>query len=32
VLGEDGTIEGVREELELGLEIVGSDALLTTVL
>ena len=32
VLGHDGTVEEVREELELGIEIVGSDALLTTLL
>ena len=32
VLGHDDTVEGVREELELGLDIVGPDALLTTLL
>jgi hypothetical protein len=32
VLGHDDTVEDVRQELELGIEIVGSDALLTTLL
>lgn len=32
VLGHDDTIEGVREELELGIELVGPDAVLTTLL
>ena len=32
VLGHDGTVEDVREELELGIEIVGPDAPLTTLL
>ena len=32
VLGHDGTVEDVRDELELGIETVGSDALLTTLL
>ena len=32
VLGHDDTVEGVREELELGIEIVGPDALLTSLL
>jgi hypothetical protein len=32
VLGHDDTVDDVREELELGIEIVGSDALLTTLL
>jgi len=32
VLGEDGTIEDVREELELGIEIVGPDTPVTTLL
>jgi hypothetical protein len=32
VLGHDGTVEDVREELELGIEIVGPDAQLTTLL
>jgi hypothetical protein len=31
VLGEDGTVEGVREELEFGLEIVGPDAALNNL-
>jgi hypothetical protein len=26
VLGEDGTVDGVREELLLGMEVVGPDA------
>ena len=32
VLGHDDTVEAVREELELGLEIAGPDASLTTLL
>ncbi len=32
VLGEDGTVEGVREELELGIDLVGADAELTGLL
>jgi hypothetical protein len=32
VLGHDDTIEAVREELEFGIEAVGPDALLTTLL
>ena len=32
VLGEDDTIEGVREELEFGLEAIGPDTLLTALL
>ena len=32
VLGEDDTIEDVREELEAGLDTVGADALLTALL
>jgi hypothetical protein len=32
VLGHDDTVEDVREELEFGIEIVGSDAFLTTLL
>jgi hypothetical protein len=32
VLGHDDSIEAVREELELGLELVGPDASLTTLL
>ena len=32
VLGHDDTVEGVREELESGIEIAGPDAPLTTLL
>jgi hypothetical protein len=32
VLGHDDTVEDVREELELGIEIVGPDTLLTTLI
>ncbi|GAB1644698.1 hypothetical protein [Krasilnikovia sp. MM14-A1259] len=32
VLGHDETVEGVREEIEFGLETVGPDALLTTLM
>ena len=32
VLGHDDTVDGVREELELGIELLGSDAELTSVL
>jgi hypothetical protein len=32
VLGEDETVEGVREELDFGIEAAGPDALLTTLL
>jgi glycine/D-amino acid oxidase-like deaminating enzyme len=32
VLGEDGTIEAVRDELDLGIELVGPDSPLTTLL
>jgi hypothetical protein len=32
VLGDDGTVEDVREELELGLETAGPDTLLATLL
>ena len=32
VLGHDGTVEGVREELELGIGLIGADASLTTLL
>jgi hypothetical protein len=32
VLGEDDTVEGVREELELGIETAGPDTSLTTLL
>ena len=31
VLGHDDTVEGVREELELGLELAGPEAPLTTL-
>jgi len=32
VLGDDDTVEGVREELELGLETAGPDTSLSTLL
>jgi hypothetical protein len=32
VLGHDDTLEGVREELELGIETAGPDTLLSTLL
>jgi hypothetical protein len=32
VLGHDDTVEAVREELEFGIETVGSDTSLTTLL
>ena len=32
VLGHDDTVEGVREELEFGIETAGQDTLLTTLL
>ena len=32
VLGHDDTVEGVRQELELGVELVGADAALTSLL
>ena len=32
VLGHDDTVEGVREELEYGIETVGPETLLTTLL
>jgi hypothetical protein len=32
VLGHDDTVEGVREELDVGIEIAGPDAALTTLL
>jgi len=32
VLGHDDTVEGVREELELGIDIAGPDAPLTALL
>ena len=32
VRGHDDTVEGVRDELELGIELVGADAELTGLL
>ena len=32
VLGHDDTVDGVREELEFGIEVAGPDTLLTTLL
>ena len=32
VLGHDDTIEGIREEFELGIDLVGADAALTSLL
>ena len=32
VLGHDDTVEGVREEFELGIETIGPDVPLTTLL
>jgi hypothetical protein len=32
VLGEDGTVDGMREELLFGMEVVGPDAELATLL
>ena len=32
VLGHDDTVEDVRQELELGIELVGADAAVTTLL
>jgi len=32
VLGHDDTVQGVREELELGIELIGADATLTSLL
>jgi hypothetical protein len=32
VLGHDDTVEGVREELELGIDLIGPDASLTSLL
>jgi hypothetical protein len=32
VLGHDDTVDGVREELELGIELAGADAALTSFL
>ena len=31
VLGDDDTVEGVREELELGIDLIGADAELTSL-
>jgi hypothetical protein len=32
VLGHDDTVEGIREELELGIDLTGADAALTELL
>ncbi len=32
VLGHDDTVEGMREELGLGIELIGADAALTSLL
>ena len=32
VLGHDDTIDGMREELELGIDLLGADAAVTTLL
>ena len=32
VLGEDDTVAGMREELELGIDVIGADAPLTSLL
>ena len=32
VLGHDDTVDGIREELELGIELLGADAEVTGVL
>jgi hypothetical protein len=32
VLGHDDTVAGMREELELGIDLIGSDAALTSLL
>jgi hypothetical protein len=32
VLGHDDTVEGIRDELELGIDLVGADAALTNLL
>jgi hypothetical protein len=32
VLGHDNTVEGIREELELGIDLIGADAALTSLL
>ena len=31
VLGHDDTVDGVREELELGIELIGADTELTSL-
>ena len=31
VLGHDDTVEGIRDELELGIDLVGPDAALTNL-
>ncbi len=32
VLGHDDTIDGMREELELGIDLIGADSALTSLL
>jgi hypothetical protein len=32
VLGLDDTVEGIREELELGIDLIGADAALTSLM
>jgi hypothetical protein len=32
VLGHDDTIEGIREECQLGIDLIGADAALTSLL
>jgi hypothetical protein len=32
VLGHDDTVEGMREELEFGIDLIGADAALTSLL
>ena len=32
ILGHDDTVEGMREELEFGIDLIGADAALTTLL
>ena len=32
VLGHDDTLEGIREELELGIDLIGPDTALTSLL
>jgi hypothetical protein len=32
VLGHDDTVEGIREELESGIDLIGADAVLTSLL